>query len=66
MGEFYSVAFTGNHQQADTGTKMYHIGKKTKSTIISKGVSAGHGNNTYRGLIKIGKGANNAKKLYPM
>ena len=61
VGEFYSVAFTGNYQQADTGTKMYHIGKKTKSTIISKGISAGHGNNTYRGLIKIGKGANNAK-----
>ena len=61
IGEFYSVAFTGNYQQADTGTKMYHIGKNTTSTIISKGISAGHGNNTYRGLVKIGKGADNAK-----
>jgi len=61
IGEFYSVAFTGNYQQADTGTKMYHIGKNTKSTIISKGISAGHGNNTYRGLVKIGKKADNAK-----
>ena len=61
VGEFYSVAFTGNYQQADTGTKMYHIGKNTTSTIISKGISAGHGNNTYRGLVKIGKGADNAK-----
>jgi len=61
VGEFYSVAFTGNYQQADTGTKMIHIGKKTKSTIISKGISAGHANNTYRGLVKIGKGAENAK-----
>ena len=60
VGEFYSVAFTGNYQQADTGTKMYHMGKNTKSTIISKGISAGHGNNTYRGLVKIGKGADNA------
>ena len=61
VGEFYSVAFTGNHQQADTGTKMLHIGKNTKSTIISKGISAGHANNTYRGLVKIGKGADFAK-----
>ena len=61
IGEFYSVAFTGNYQQADTGTKMYHIGKNTKSTIISKGISAGHGNNTYRGLVRIGKKADNAK-----
>ena len=61
VGEFYSVAFTGNYQQADTGTKMYHIGKNTTSTIISKGISAGHGNNTYRGLVKIGRGADNAK-----
>ena len=59
LGEFYSVA--GNYQQADTGTKMYHLGKNTTSTIISKGISAGHGNNTYRGLVKIGKGADNAK-----
>ena len=61
VGEFYSVAFTGNYQQADTGTKMLHIGKNTKSTIISKGISAGHANNTYRGLVKIGKGADFAK-----
>jgi Fe-S cluster assembly protein SufB len=61
VGEFYSVAFTGNYQQADTGTKMYHLGKNTKSTIIAKGISAGHGNNTYRGLVKIGKGADNAR-----
>src|SRR6266496_704180 len=53
VGEFYSVALTNNYQQADTGTKMIHIGKNTKSTIISKGISAGHGNNTYRGLVKI-------------
>jgi len=61
VGEFYSVAFTGNYQQADTGTKMLHIGKNTKSTIISKGISAGHANNTYRGLVRIGKGADFAK-----
>jgi Fe-S cluster assembly protein SufB len=53
VGEFYSVALTSNHQQADTGTKMIHIGRKTRSTIISKGISAGHGNNTYRGLVKV-------------
>ena len=53
VGEFYSVALTNNHQQADTGTKMIHIGKNTKSTIVSKGISAGHGQNTYRGLVKI-------------
>src|SRR5499433_3149312 len=53
VGEFYSVALTANHQQADTGTKMLHIGKNTRSTIISKGISAGHGNNTYRGLVKV-------------
>ncbi|GLR65882.1 Fe-S cluster assembly protein SufB [Acidocella aquatica] len=53
VGEFYSVALTHNHQQADTGTKMIHIGKNTTSTIISKGISAGHSNNTYRGLVKI-------------
>ena len=64
IGEFYSVAFTGNYQQADTGTKMYHLGKNTKSTIISKGISAGHGNNTYRGLVRIGKKADNAKTIY--
>jgi Fe-S cluster assembly protein SufB len=53
VGEFYSVALTSNHQQADTGTKMLHIGKRTRSTIISKGISTGHGNNTYRGLVKV-------------
>jgi Fe-S cluster assembly protein SufB len=53
VGEFYSVALTNNHQQADTGTKMLHIGKRTRSTIISKGISTGHGNNTYRGLVKV-------------
>jgi Fe-S cluster assembly protein SufB len=53
VGEFYSVAFTRHHQQADTGTKMIHIGKNTRSTILSKGISAGHGQNTYRGLVKI-------------
>ncbi|HXJ82246.1 MAG TPA: Fe-S cluster assembly protein SufB [Candidatus Methylomirabilis sp.] len=53
VGEFYSVALTNQHQQADTGTKMIHLGKKTRSTIISKGISAGHGNNTYRGLVKV-------------
>jgi Fe-S cluster assembly protein SufB len=57
VGEFYSVALTNNYQQADTGTKMIHIGKNTKSTIVSKGISAGHGDNTYRGLVKILKGA---------
>jgi Fe-S cluster assembly protein SufB len=60
-GEFYSVAVTNNYQQADTGTKMIHIGKNTRSTIISKGISAGHGQNAYRGLVKIGKGADNAR-----
>jgi Fe-S cluster assembly protein SufB len=53
VGEFYSVAVTANHQQADTGTKMIHIGRNTKSTIVSKGISAGHAENTYRGLVKI-------------
>src|SRR5687767_4911897 len=53
VGEFYSVALTNNYQQADTGTKMIHIGKNTKSTIISKGISAGHGNNSYRGQVKV-------------
>jgi Fe-S cluster assembly protein SufB len=62
VGEFYSVAITNNHQQADTGTKMIHIGKNTRSTIIAKGISAGHAQNTYRGLVKIlrtAKGARN-------
>jgi Fe-S cluster assembly protein SufB len=53
IGEFYSVATVNNHQQADTGTKMIHIGRDTRSTIVSKGISAGHGENTYRGLVKI-------------
>jgi Fe-S cluster assembly protein SufB len=61
VGEFYSVALTNNYQQADTGTKMIHIGKNTKSTIVSKGISAGHGQNTYRGLVKIMKGAAGAR-----
>jgi Fe-S cluster assembly protein SufB len=61
VGEFYSVALTANYQQADTGTKMIHIGKNTKSTIVSKGISAGHGQNTYRGLVKIGKSASGAR-----
>jgi len=61
VGEFYSVALTNNYQQADTGTKMIHIGKNTRSTIISKGISAGHGNNSYRGLVKILPGADGAR-----
>jgi Fe-S cluster assembly protein SufB len=61
IGEFYSVAVTNNYQQADTGTKMIHIGKNTKSTIVSKGISAGHGQNTYRGQVKIMKGATGAR-----
>lgn len=61
IGEFYSVALTNNYQQADTGTKMIHVGKNTKSTIVTKGISAGHGQNSYRGLVKIGKGAQNAR-----
>jgi Fe-S cluster assembly protein SufB len=61
VGEFYSVAVTNNKQQADTGTKMIHIGKDTKSTIVSKGISGGNGQNTYRGLVKIMKGATNAR-----
>ncbi len=60
-GEFYSVAVTNNYQQADTGTKMIHIGKNSKSTIVSKGISAGHSNNSYRGLVKISKNAENAR-----
>jgi Fe-S cluster assembly protein SufB len=61
VGEFYSVALTNNWQQADTGTKMIHIGKNTRSTIVSKGISAGHGQNTYRGLVKILKNASDAR-----
>jgi Fe-S cluster assembly protein SufB len=60
VGEFYSVALTKGHQQADTGTKMIHIGKNTRSTIVSKGISAGHGQNTYRGQVRINRGADNA------
>jgi Fe-S cluster assembly protein SufB len=61
VGEFYSVALTNNYQQADTGTKMIHLGKNTRSTIVSKGISAGHGQNTYRGAVKILKGAAGAR-----
>ena len=61
VGEFYSVALTHHRQQADTGTKMIHVGKRTRSTIISKGISAGHGQNTYRGLVKVLKGAEGAR-----
>jgi Fe-S cluster assembly protein SufB len=61
VGEFYSVALTNNYQQADTGTKMIHVGKNTSSTIVSKGISAGHGQNTYRGAVKILKGATGAR-----
>ncbi|MGD8779450.1 MAG: Fe-S cluster assembly protein SufB [Ignavibacteria bacterium] len=63
VGEFYSVAVTNNRQQADTGTKMIHIGKNTKSTIISKGISAGKSDNSYRGLVKVGKNADNARNF---
>jgi Fe-S cluster assembly protein SufB len=61
VGEFYSVAVTNNRQQADTGTKMIHVGKRTRSTIVSKGISAGRGQNSYRGLVRIGKGADEAR-----
>ncbi|HET7293470.1 MAG TPA: Fe-S cluster assembly protein SufB [Vicinamibacteria bacterium] len=61
VGEFYSVAVTNNRQQADTGTKMIHLGKNTRSTIVSKGISAGHGQNSYRGLVKIAKAADDAR-----
>jgi len=63
VGEFYSVAVTNNYQQADTGTKMIHIGKNTRSTIISKGISAGFSNNSYRGLVRIQKGATGARNF---
>jgi Fe-S cluster assembly protein SufB len=62
-GEFYSVAVTNHHQQADTGTKMIHIGKNTKSTIVSKGISAGFGQNSYRGLVKVLRNASNARNF---
>jgi Fe-S cluster assembly protein SufB len=61
VGEFYSVAVVNNYQQADTGTKMTHIGKNTKSTIVSKGISAGHGNNSYRGRVQVMPNADNAR-----
>ncbi len=61
IGEFYSVALTNNYQQADTGTKMVHIGRNTRSTIVSKGISAGHANNSYRGLVRIGPKAESAR-----
>lgn len=63
VGEFYSVAVTNNHQQADTGTKMIHLGKNTRSLIVSKGVSAGKSNNSYRGLVKVSKKADNARNF---
>jgi Fe-S cluster assembly protein SufB len=61
VGEFYSVAVTHHYQQADTGTKMIHIGKNTRSTIVSKGISAGQSSNSYRGLVKVMPGATNAR-----
>jgi len=61
IGEFYSVAVTNNHQQADTGTKMIHLGKNTRSTIVSKGISAGYSQNSYRGLVKVSPRADNAR-----
>jgi Fe-S cluster assembly protein SufB len=63
IGEFYSVAVTNNYQQADTGTKMIHLGKNTKSTIVSKGISAGHSHNSYRGLVRMGPRAVNARNF---
>jgi Fe-S cluster assembly protein SufB len=61
VGEFYSVALSNHHQQADTGTKMIHLGRDTRSTIVAKGISAGHGQNTYRGGVRIAKGADGAR-----
>jgi Fe-S cluster assembly protein SufB len=66
VGEFYSVALTNNRQQADTGTKMIHIGKNTKSTIVSKGISAGRGQNTYRGLVKVNVQRGERPELHPV
>ncbi len=63
VGEFYSVAMTNNYQQADTGTKMIHLGKNTRSTIISKGISAGHADQCYRGLVRMGKAAHGARNF---
>ena len=65
VGEFYSVAVTNNRQQADTGTKMLHLGRNTRSTIISKGISAGHGQNTYRGLVKVRARARTTRATSP-
>jgi Fe-S cluster assembly protein SufB len=63
VGEFYSVAVVNNYQQADTGTKMIHIGKNTRSTIVSKGISAGRGQNSYRGLVDVKKGATHSRNF---
>ena len=63
VGEFYSVALTNNRQQADTGTKMIHIGANSRSTIVSKGISAGRSNNTYRGLVRVNAGAENVRNF---
>jgi Fe-S cluster assembly protein SufB len=63
VGEFYSVAIANNHQQADTGTKMIHVGKRTRSTIVSKGISAGQGQNTYRGLVRVAPAASGARNF---
>jgi Fe-S cluster assembly protein SufB len=63
VGEFYSVAVTNNHQQADTGTKMIHLGKNTRSLIVSKGISAGVSQNSYRGLVRVSKKAENARNF---
>jgi Fe-S cluster assembly protein SufB len=63
VGEFYSVALTNNYQQADTGTKMIHLGKNTRSLIVSKGISAGKSQNSYRGLVKVSKRADNARNF---
>ena len=61
VGEFYSVAMTNNYQQADTGTKMLHVGRNTRSRIVSKGISAGFSQNSYRGLVRVARGAENAR-----
>ena len=66
VGEFYSVALTNHRQQADTGTKMIHIGKNSRSTIVSKGISAGRSNNTYRGLVRVLPGAENVRNFHPV
>ena len=66
IGEFYSIAVTNNFQQADTGTKMIHIGKNTRSTIISKGISAGKSQNSYRGLVQVASRAKNTRNFSPV